>query len=419
MTAADKALIACLKHKDADCLVSINREWLDADELVRYNFCIDYYRDHGELMGARTFCAQYSLDALQADSRPGIYVRQLKNRFIFGEITENVPALLRKAKDKPREVLQQLTDLVSALNSEESVSTDSKYEHGKDERLALYDERIGNNGVTHLSFGNKLLDKLFYGVQKNDLITFAGKGGSKKTWLMCYLAMLMEAVLPEDMNDLLFVTNEMSAEEIKGRMDCIRFNLPYGAFLDGTLSRAQYRRYATGIADLKYSRIQFVDGCDTLVELSHKILLYRPSCTFIDGSNLLESTYKGDEWKKILYITRNLKRITRNKHFPAPIINTTHLRRGSGKGAKSTSFDAQDEFAGGITYVNDSDLAIMMYADKEMMFRNEVGLQVAKGRRVEAGIDPLFLANLNLPAFDFFLEADAPPVSTVTTALPV
>lgn len=408
MTIADKLFLAILKYSDIKMLTKIQRDWLDSSEIPKYNYIIEYYKDNQELVGLKSFCSQFKLDPDEADSRPSLYLKNLKERFIFAEISERVPSLLKKAKSNPRQVLDLLTELVGELNSEEGTSTDSRYSDDVDERKLAYSERRKNDGVTYLSMGHPLLDKLFNGYGKTDLITFAGRAGSKKTWLLCYLAVICELTLPEGFNDILFITNEMTSEQIRDRMDVIRFELPFSPFLKGQLNRGEYQRFLKGLDTLEDTRSRLIlsENVSTLDEVAEKIILYRPSITFIDGSYLLDQQIQKQEWERIQIITRSLKKIAKNKTHPCPIINTTQMKRGSGKKSSGTSFDAQDEFAFGNSYVQDSDIAIRMFSDKEMQFRQEVGLQIAKGRNVDSLIQPLFIANLNKPLFDFALSEE-------------
>ena len=70
--------------------------------------------------------------------------------------------------------------------------------------------------------------------------------------------------------------------------------------------------------------------------------LYQPSAVFVDGSYLMESKMQ-EGWEKIVYITRNLKRLAKN--FKTPIINTTQLKRGSSTTASQFSMAGMEDFA--------------------------------------------------------------------------
>lgn len=413
MTAAEKLFIACLRGKDSKVLSLIQRKWLDGSEVKQYKFIMEYYRDYGEVVGLKTFCAKFKLDASEADARPVHYLNDLKERFIFASLSEKTPRILKDLKEDPREGLHRLQELVVTLAVDAVESRDTLYSDDIESRKKDYEERMKSMGVTYLSMGAPDLDKTFFGYRKQDLITIGGRAGAGKSWLLCFLVYLLERAIidkeeltEETFGDILFITNEMGEEEIKERLDCIRFRLPYKSFLEGTLSAREQGRYYKGLEKLKEekSKIRIVYSCSTIDELATQIGLYQPSAVFIDGSYLMEPG-REEGWEKIVYVTRNLKRLAKNTK--TPIINTTQLKRGSSKSSSKFALDGQDDFAYSSSYSQDSDIAIRMFQDADMKFHDIVGCEVVKGRRVVSGTTLMFqndleamLQSITLPAED-------------------
>lgn len=394
MTVAEQLFIACLKRKDSKILSLVQKRWLDGSEVVQHRVIVDYFKDEGELLGVKTFCERFKLSEGSVDARPSYYLNKLKERFIFSSLADKVPGIIRNLKEDPRKKLEELQDLVSSLSVDSVESKDTLYSDDVELRRQDYLERTKSLGVTYLSMGNDAMDSSFYGYRKNDLITVGGIAGQGKTWFLTYLAVLLEDVLKiraelgDTFGDILFLTNEMGEEEIKERIDCIRFRLPYENFMKGKLTEREQGRYFRGLENLKKgkSRIRIVDTCQTIDELSILIGLHKPSAVFIDGSYLMEGKIQ-EGWEKIVYITRNLKRLA--KGTKTPIINTTQLKRGSGK--KS---GGDESFAYSGSYSQDSDIALQMYQDADMKFHDLVGLEVVKGRRVRSGTTLMFQNDL-------------------------
>lgn len=412
MTAGEQLLIACLKRKDPKILSIIQRKWLDGSEVVQHKFVMDYYREHGEIIGVKTFCDKYKLNLEKVDARPAYYLNEVKERYIFSVLSDKIPKLIRGVKESPRDSLSELQKIVMSLAVDAVESKDTLFSEDTEQRKKDYEERMKSLGVTHLSMGAPDMDRVFYGYRKQDLITIGGRGGMGKTWLLIYLAYLLEEVLKvksemgDDFGDILFITNEMGEEEIKERLDCIKFKLPYEKFLTGTLSAREQKRYYEGLEKLKKdkSKIRIVYSCQTIDELTTTIGLYQPSAVFIDGSYLMEAKM-AEGWEKIVYITRNLKLLCKN--FKTPIINTTQMKRGTGKGASKVTLDGQDDFAYSGSYAQDSDIAFRMYQDADMKFHDLIGCEVVKGRRVKSGTTIVFqndlssmIQSLTLPAED-------------------
>lgn len=401
MTTGEKLLLSCLKRKDSKVLSVIQRKWLDGGEVVEHRFIMDYYKEHGELVTAKEFCEKFDLDKSEADSRPTYYLKAIKERFIFASLTDEVPKILRGLKEDPRGKLETLQGLVSELATDNVESRDTLYSDDVDSRKKDYEERVKSSGVTYLSMGCPDLDKAFFGYQPTDVITIGGKAGQGKSWLLVFLAFQLEKVLRDKeeetgktYGDILFITNEMSEKEIKERLDCLKFRLPYKRFLEGTLTERERRRYFNGLDEMKEvrSKLRIVYSCQTIDELSTLIGLYQPPVVFVDGSYLMEGKMQ-EGWEKITYITRNFKRLAKN--FKTPIINTTQLKRGSSKSGSRFSLDGQDDFAYSSSYTQDSDIAIRMYQDADMKFHDVVGCEVVKGRRVVGGTTMIFQNDLD------------------------
>ena len=212
-------MVACLKRKDQKILSLIQRKWLDGVEIRQHKFIMDYYREHGEIMGVKSFCERFKLDSGTVDSRPSYYLNNVKERFIFATMTDNIPRILRGIKDDPREKLFELQSLIGMLSVDAVESKDVLYSDDVEARKADYEERMKSLGVTYLSMGCDDLDKTFFGYRKQDLITIGGKAGQGKSWLLVYLAYLLEQTIldrmeatEETFGDILFITNEMGEE---------------------------------------------------------------------------------------------------------------------------------------------------------------------------------------------------------------
>jgi replicative DNA helicase len=410
MTAGEQLLLACVKKKDSKVLSLVQRKWLDGSEVLQHGFIMEYYREHGEIVGVVAFCDKFKLDPKGVDSRPSFYLNEVKERYIFSVITDKVPRIIRGIRTDPRKRLSELQSIIATLSVDSVDSKDTLYSDDVGDRKKDYEERVKSSGVTYLSMGAEDMDKTFYGYRKQDLITIGGRAGAGKTWLLVYLVYILEKHLEkaEREGEILLISNEMGEEEIKERLDCIRFRLPYEKFLKGELTEREKARYYKGLDSLKTkkSRIRILYSCQTVDELSTFMGLYQPLATFIDGSYLMEGQM-AEGWEKIVFITRNLKRISKN--FKCPIINTTQLKRGTGKGGSKVSLDGQDDFAYSSSYSQDSDIAFRMYQDADMKYHDLVGVEVVKGRRVKAGTTILFENNLDIMNHSLTLPVDETP----------
>lgn len=420
MTDGEKLLLSVVKREDLKVLSQINRRWLDGVEVVQHRFILDYYKENGEFIGTKAYCDRFGLDLSAVDARPSYYLQQVRKRFVFARISEEVPKVVRNLKANPLEKLQDLRELVSSLTNEGMETKDSLYSDDTDKRKRMYEDRVRTKGVTYLSMGEPDLDSTLYGYRETDLITIGGRAGLGKTWFIVHLARKLNEVVLDlrskgmSVGDILFVSNEIGEDELKERFDCLNFRLPYERFQKGELTEREKSRYYHGLDELKDapSALRIIYSCETIDELTTNIGLYNPCAIFVDGSYLMEPSIP-EGWEKITHITRNLKRLSKNNKIP--IINTTQLRRGTGKGGSRDALSGQDDFAYSGSYVQDSDIAIRMFQDADMRFYDQIGCEIVKGRRVVPGT--LFLFQNNLEKIDVSVklspkDAETEPTST-------
>lgn len=399
MTQGESLFSAILKEDNPSLLFRIKPEWLETtSEKILFKFLKEYVQEHQKLPGMKSASMKYpQLKAVTANST--FYLKEVSERHIYTELLTKLPNIVKNLKDDPTGKLDVLRTLVASLHAPQN-TRDANYHEGAVDRLERYHAKKGTGGITYLSTGDEVLDRIIYGYHRNDLTTIGGRAGTKKTWMMCYLAMLVDEVIPETDGPVLFITNEISEEEIQERMDCIKFRLGVERFNRGELTAIEEGRYSKGaktMARMKRSRIKVIFNCNTLDALEEKILIYQPSIVFVDGSYLLEPKME-EGMNKTTFITRNLKGLAMNSSIP--LINTTQLRKKAGKGKYANSLDGQDEFYYG-SYVQDSDFAIRTFIDEDMIYHNKIGWDFVKARRVPPNTVVELEANLDTMFFKF------------------
>lgn len=405
MTVGNKLLLAILKNKDIDALFKTKDSHLiESVEKISFNFVKKYYAEFGELPTMAIVGDKYSIDVTELDSlgTTEYYEKSLLERYVYVELADKLPKLVHGLKANPMDRLSELMNIVSELDIQSSKSSDKVFYKEALSRLGIYDEKVRTEGITYISTGNDVLDDATFGIGKTDLWTFGGRSGTKKTWFLCRLAYEIDRALKNDYGPILFISNEINNEEITERMDCIHFKLGYKRFLNGGLTEDEFRRYKKGLYLLekrKKSRLILVFNCNTLEDLRRKITIYKPAVTLVDGSYMMEPQME-EGIVKTTYITRNLKSICNAEG--SPIINTTQLRKKTGKKASSDFLAGQDEFFYG-SYVQDSDVAIRGYISPEMVYHNQVGLDFVKGRRMEPNVSLIWKSDLEKMEFYYKL----------------
>lgn len=409
MTIGEKFVVIALRNKDLRVLEA-RPEWFYDEEEAYYKFVKNYYVKHAALPTVGLLEEKFSISCDSVEGTVDYYEEEIKGRYIFTEISRTLPSLVTGLKKSPFEGLDKIKAFISNVNTDLSKGSDHVYSEQASERFSEYVERVGKKGITYLPYNNEVLDSYLLGYEKTDLITFGGRSGIGKSWLLIILAILLDEYLNANdlthMGPILVVTNEMSHEQFKERMDCVRFRLPYGAFTKGELTKKQTARYKRGLDTLEEvgSNIILLENVETIDDLETKIVYYSPSMTFIDGSYLLEPQME-EGYSKTVFITRNLKKIAKRRR--RPIFNTTQLRKGKGKENKGVAADGQDEFYHG-SYIQDSDFALRGFQNPTLVYEKKVGIEIVKGRRVPTGTVLHMLLDLLQMEYDFIDSTEAP-----------
>lgn len=410
----DKLVSALIDANSPLLLGHVEPHWLEPDEEEVFEFIRDYFVSYDYLPTYSVINGKFKTDYPVSHGRFLFHVRELRERSVYKKISLELPSIIRSAKKDPIGTLEKIREFAGTADEDTTKDGDVDYGKNATERLKSYQERVGTGGVTYLSTGDPVLDNLWFGYMKTDLITIAGRSGVGKTWMLLKMLLLVAAILKDD-ELAIVVTNEMSVDEFSGRLDCINFQLPYKKFLSGTLSRPEIKRFHEGLKLLEAAknRIKILPSSNTLKNFEQKVKVYRPKVAFLDGAYMMEPKMQ-EGWEKTTFITRNLKQIAKNNE--CPIVQTTQLKKNTGTKKSKLSFDAQDDFAYGSSYVQDSDIAIRMYQTPEMKYVKRVGLDLAKGRRVEEGKDLYFENDLTNMIQTFIVENDEETTSISTSS---
>jgi len=386
MTDGIKLIVSSIRKKDISHITKIQEDWWDDLEFDIYRVVKNYYADYKKLPPLRVLSSEFptvKFDFDEAAAEPKFYATKIFERHIYVSIAEVLPKISKTVRDDPRKALSDINKLIQRDTLRETNSKSTTQHESALDRFDKYEERKHSGGILYRSTGSKLMDELTYGYQVSDVWTFAARSGIGKTFLLIYLALLAEDALPDTDNEILFVTNEMPIEEINERSDAIRFGVPYGDLLGGNLTPFMEKKYHEGLKNMseKNSRIRMVQNVRSTEELDSLVAMYNPPIVYVDGSYLMNRHLKLATWERVESVTSDFKAIGLSSG--KPIVNTTQLKRSSGKESSEFSLDAQEEFAFGGSFINDSDLAVSAYQNAQMKYRDEVGLQFAKGRRMD------------------------------------
>jgi replicative DNA helicase len=385
MTKGEEFLLSVCQEADTSTFLVVRGSWLfEPREKKMYDMISSYLRSFGKLPPVEEVKSKFRLAYKGKLAMPNYYVRELKSRYIYAEMALKAPGIVSSVKHSPVKALTDMRELIESIEQEESIEAKT---YGLDgvKRFESYLKRKEADGISYLPTNIPVLDEETLGYDRTDLWTIAGRSGLGKTWFLCYLLVELQEYLQSESElegDILLISKEMSAEQLSIRIDSIITQLSYEQLRRGSLSESdekKYERFLRRVAKIG-SRLRIVDDCKDLARVRTLCMIYRPSLIAIDGSYLLEPESRKEGWQKIQYITSSLKDVSMTY---APVIQTTQMGRGTGKKKSAHFTDAQDDFSFGLSYIQDSDYAIRMYQDADMVYRQEIGLEFAKFRHVK------------------------------------
>lgn len=290
--------------------------------------------------------------------------------------------------DKAFELLVKLvnlvqTDIVEAKNSKINENTASRKED--------YKERQRSGGVTGISTGIDLLDKIIGGLKDGELVTYMAYTGVGKTWLLVILAVLIAKAGYR----VLFFTTEMTDRAVFKRIDAVWNDFNYTLFKDGQLhpkDEKKYFKYLDEMEEKSDDEVLLVveEATGGVSQISAKIDQYDPDVVLVDGGYLLQDE-DGDEdnWMGLIRVWRALHRLCINKKIP--IVVNTQSKDETGATLKSVNFSK--------AIAQDTDVFFVLEQDEEAYNEREVQLRFLKIR--EGDRMSLIRMNWDFDAMDY------------------
>lgn len=318
----------------------------DPDHASVFELLIDHWLTHGKVPSGDVIKRVYPrYDVGDGDEYPyteplGYYVEQLRDRHMHRLLLDGIQegddlinALEGKGPLPGRRAHEALTELLLSARMEVPEGRDDDIlAKARREIMSLLAERK-KGGLRGIPTGFPELDAATRGFQPEQLITLIGLPGTGKSSMLLRLA--LTAV--QNGNRIIFVTFEMSNEEMMDRTVSLVSGVDLNRILDGTVTRSDRE-----LIEETLERMEGLDGffrsiydrssMTTLSGLQAKILEYKPKAVFIDGTYMMEDE-TGEPTgspRALTNITRGMKRLAQN--LKVPIINSTQALMQKSKG---------------------------------------------------------------------------------------
>lgn len=327
MSIENKLLLKILETKEWDTVMDrgITSAYFTGANKRAFKWISDFKVNYGAIPELDTFKKHFPEVSLNVDTQEqvGYYCDEVRKKVRQNKLV----AVLDNVADKIDGgdidgCYEDIGKLLLEVNTDFTFT--EKVDIGKDalQRFEEYQQSKLNGGMTGYSIGIKPIDKQTGGMKEVDLFTFLGKSGLGKTWLLCITA---EKLIKAGYKTL-FLTKEMSPQQILKRMDAIMAGISYSRFKAGKLTPAeeeQYRIYLEQYASRYSDRLRIETVLNGVNECIAKVDTYQPDVLLVDGGYLMAEGADPEDWKAVLSVWKALKVMALSRKVP--VIVTSQL----------------------------------------------------------------------------------------------
>ena len=227
-----------------------------------------------------------------------------------------------------------------------------------------------------ISTGIDKLDYIIKGLQPKQLITLIARTGLGKTWTLVKVA----AHAQLDGYRVLFLTTEMSEEQIEDRIEAMLIGMLYEEF--------NYNKFKSGSLDLHQEQIYYeflerkarfepliIDTATGVSNVNAKIDQHKPDLVLVDSAYLMEDDRGSDQdWLRVAHITRDLKSLAKSKKIPIFINSQADANTSIKTGPELSNIGFSKAIG------QDSDVVLALSQDEDMREAREMDIKVLKQR---------------------------------------
>jgi len=314
-----------LYDEDYDSFINLKDVYLiDPEEKKVYKDIIDYLSKYSKLPPVSFIDSPIDV----YEEHPLDYwFDRLKERY-NSHILQQISAVTDSNKDKPDEIIEKILGIINNIpddGAEDICYGDNLIEAMKD-RINELRLNYLRNGLTGISTGWPTLDRLTGGYTNGDVVVFCGRPKMGKTMLLIYSA---NKIL-EMGKKVMFISMEMTKEQILQRISAVRAPVRYSAF-KGIVCSFTENRIIQSLREVR-DRLIVVEGHlqRSILSLNSLIVKHNPDIVFIDGAYLVQSKTRHHAlWEAILSVIQDIKQLAMKNNIP--IVCSYQFRRGTSK----------------------------------------------------------------------------------------
>ncbi len=357
------------------------------DERIVYDFVRGHFRTYQALPEVQTVADGTGVRLPAAVESLGYYVDKVRDRHTYNQIRDRFSSLRDALSRHDLSLLgSSIANMHGVLTQHRRDASQAGVHSDINEGIQQVIDRLGDirgsGGITGVQTGWPRFDAATGGYQDADLITWVGRPMMGKTYLMLYQALHAY----ESGRSVLFVTAEMSTEQISRRLVAMRLGVDPTQLKNGTVSTYTERRIrallteSVSLGNLRLMSVGMSANTSTIDALSQELC---PDIIFVDGGYLLRPTgvaYNATQNDRVSGVFKDMKTLT--LELNRPIVISTQFNRQAGKGGGEGSLE-------NISYTDaigtHSSIVVAIKEGPTENKRESRVLEFLKGREGEAG----------------------------------
>lgn len=339
-----------------------------------WDFITDFHKNYKEIPSMELFEKTFPDYSLMAVKEPAsYYADKILEVYARNKATQMILESASKLTESPIDGLINLRSQVNSLSVQIVKTQDVNIVDDPLTRFDKYELRKTTGGVDGISTPFDTLTEMTGGWHGEELIVVVARPGVGKSW---FLMICAEHAFSEG-KKVLFLTKEMSAEQMARRFDAVSAKIPYKGLKSGMLTGGEEQRYTAFLKDLASKPAPFwIVGQEvmTVSGLRAKIEQYNPDIVFLDGMYLMQGENMSKNtslWERVTGISRELKATAQAYNIPI-IVSTQFNRQGETKKNDENLSLASIGYADSIGQDADAVFGLVRTKDLEYMGRMKI-----------------------------------------------
>jgi replicative DNA helicase len=365
-------------------------------ELKLYSFLDDHIKKYGKVPSREAFEGDTGYKLPVVDDTPEYFKDKVFDRHIHRAMILSSQQAEQALKTKNvKQAFEFLKKMVHGIGFQKIQPYISDFKSAHSEIMKSMAAKISGDDNS-LEFGWATLDKMSAGLRCGDLVSFTGRPGQGKTFLLLFTAM---HIWKQQKQPVLFVTTEMSRMDILERLAAMHTEMPYDWVKSGaipTFPIDRKKQFSDALSELENGEVSFyvadAQMTSTVKDIHQLCSQLKPAIVIVDGAYLLTIEGKFGKYEKIGEICRELKNLA--THRKIPVIASWQLNRES----KKTKTVGVEHIAGSDEVGQLSSIALGFFEEENISTINRRKVEILKGRTGEMGV---FYTNWNFQKMSF------------------